>query len=158
MRWHLLKKFEYLRSGYPARALQSFTGGEDFFAEHFPGRPSVPGPLFIEMIAQTGGVLYGMTLGFSKEVVLAKIDSARFVREVKPPCDLVIEATIEDEREDAAWISGVVKQAGETVAEAKILLVAVDVLDGPAGKVVFNEGFLKAYDILNVAKMSEAAA
>ncbi len=158
MRWHLLKKFEYLKPGHPARATQSFTGDEDFFAERFPGRPSVPEPLFIEMIAQTGGVLYGMTLNFSKEVVLAKIDSARFAREVMPPCDLTVEAAIEEEREEAAWITGIVRQNGEAVAEAKILLVAVDALEGPAGKVVFNDGFLKGYDIFNVVKMSEAAA
>jgi 3-hydroxymyristoyl/3-hydroxydecanoyl-(acyl carrier protein) dehydratase len=158
MRWHLLKKFEYLKPGRPARATQSFTGGEDFFAERFPGRPSVPEPLFVEMIAQTGGVLYGLSLGFSKEVVLAKIDSARFVREVNPPCDLTVEAAIEEEREEAAWITGIVRQNGEIVAEAKILLVAVDSLEGPAGKVVFNEGFLKGYDIFNVVKMSETAA
>jgi 3-hydroxyacyl-[acyl-carrier-protein] dehydratase len=156
MRWYLLKKFEYLKPGRPARATQSFTGREDFFAEHFPGKPSVPEPLFIEMIAQTGGVLYGIALGFSKEVVLAKIEMARFAREVNPPCDLVIEAAIEEEREEAAWISGVVKQNGEVVAEAKILLVAVDGLEGPVGKVVFNEIFLKHYDVLNVAKASEA--
>lgn len=158
MRWHLLKKFEYLRPGRPARALQSFSGREDFFAERFPGKPAVPEPLFIEMIAQTGGVLYGVQLGFSKEVVLAKIDSARFAREVTPPCDLVVEAGIEEEREEAAWITGVVKDRGETVAEARLLLVAVDALEGPAGKIVFNDGFLKFFDVANVLKASEALA
>jgi 3-hydroxymyristoyl/3-hydroxydecanoyl-(acyl carrier protein) dehydratase len=156
MRWHLLRKFEYLKPGRPARAVQTFTGREDFFAERFPGMPSVPEPFFIEMIAQTGGVLYGMKLGFSKEVVLAKVESARFVREVKPPCDLVVEAGIDEEREEAAWISGVVKERGVVVAEAKLLLVAVDVLAGEAGKIVFNDGFLKYFDVANVVKASEA--
>jgi 3-hydroxyacyl-[acyl-carrier-protein] dehydratase len=155
MRWHLLEKFEFLKQGRPARARKSFSGDEDFFAEHFPGKPIVPSSLFVEMIAQTGGVLYGMKLGFTKEVVLAKIDSARFAREVKPPCDLAIEADVED-FDGAAWVTGTVKEKGETVAEAKLMLVAVDALEGPAGKIVFNDGFLKSFDIFNVAKASEA--
>jgi hypothetical protein len=44
------------------------------------------------------------------------------------------------------------------VAEARILLVTMDDLGKTEGakKVVFNDGFLKHYDIENVAKLSEA--
>lgn len=154
MRWELIDRFEVLKKGSLARAVKGFAGKEDFFAEHDPASPRVPEPFFIEMIAQTGGVLYGLGIGFKKEVILAKIEGARFSQAVCPPCSFVIEARIDDEREEAAWISGSVSQNGVTVASAKILLVAMDPPDGGPGK-VFNDRFLSHYDVWNVAKNSE---
>jgi 3-hydroxyacyl-[acyl-carrier-protein] dehydratase len=158
MRWDILEKFDVLKKGSCARARKSFSGNEDFFREHFPGRPLVPEPLYIEMIAQAGGVLYGLGLDFKKEVILAKIDRARFERPVAPPCAFVIDAVIEEEREDGAWIAGTVTRNGETVAEARLLLAAVEGLsmNGRARKqIVFSEHFLGHFDVMNIAKKSE---
>lgn len=157
VRWDLVEKFDVLKKGRFARARKAFTGAEDFFAEHFPGKPLVPEPFFIEMIAQTGGVLFGLGMDFQKEVILAKIENARFFKPVAPPCALIVEAGIEEAREEGAWISGVVSQGSEKVAQAKILLAAVDSLTGRKnGKIVFNENFLKQYRIYEVARTSEA--
>ena len=158
MRWDILEKFEVLKKGVKARALKSFSGEEDFFKENFPGRPLVPEPLFIEMVAQTGGVLYGLGFDFKKEVILAKIGEARFLRPVEPPCAFVIDAAIEEAREDGAWISGIVRQNGETVAQTRILLAAVEGLSEnghPKKQIVFSEHFLKHFDVRNIAKKSE---
>jgi 3-hydroxyacyl-[acyl-carrier-protein] dehydratase len=157
MRWDLLEKFEVLRRGDSARAVKTFTGSEDFFAEHFPGSPRVPEPFFVEMIAQCGGVLYGLGLDFQKEVILAKIDDARFFENVAPPCALRVEAVLTAESESGARVSGRVLLGGRAVAEAEILLVAVDGLEGQK-QIVFNETFLKHYDVYNVARKSQAAA
>ena len=158
MRWDLIEKFEVLKKGEYSRATKRFSGLEDFFRDHFPGKPLVPEPLFVEMIAQAGGVLLGLGIDFKKEVVLAKISRAKFYREVPPPCEFEIEAHIDGEREEGAWISGVVRSGGATVAEASILLVTMDSLvDGQNGKIVFNETFLKHYDVYQVAKMSQGA-
>ena len=159
MRWNLIEKFEVLKKGEFSRAVKRFSGREDFFPEHFPGKPLVPEPLFVEMIAQAGGVLLGLGIDFKKEVVLAKISKAKFYQEVAPPCEFEIEARIDEEREEGAWISGVVRSTGKTVAEASILLVTMDSLvDGQNGKIVFNETFLKHYDVYQVAKMSQSAS
>ncbi|OIO37069.1 MAG: hypothetical protein AUJ72_05305 [Candidatus Omnitrophica bacterium CG1_02_46_14] len=155
MRWDLIEKFEVLKKGEVASAVKSFTGFEDFFSENFPGNPLVPEPLFIEMIAQAGGVLFGLGLDFKKEVILAKILEANFFQSVKPPCQFLIEARVDDEREEGAWISGTVKLGEKIVAEASILLVTIDSLEGNKTQVVFNENFLKHYDIYHIAKVSE---
>ena len=110
------------------------------------------------MIAQTGGVLLGVGIRFEKEVILAKIREAKFPRQVRPPCQFLVEATIEEEREEGAWIAGTVKLDGQVVAEAKILLITIEALDqGRKRQVVFNENFLKHYRILEIVKMSEEA-
>ena len=156
MRWDLIDKFEILKKGSHSRARKSFSGREDLFKEHFPGRPLIPGSLFIEMVAQAGGVLFGLALDFKKEVILAKISEARFFAEVAPPCELVVEARVEEEREEGAWISGRVDRDGRTVAEVSLLLVSMEKLNGARDSVVFNKGFLKHYDVHNIAKASEA--
>ena len=151
-----MDEFSVIKKGKISRASKEFSGEEDFFAEHYPGDPRVPEPLFIEMIAQAGGVLYGLGIGFKKEVILVKIEDAVFHSSVKPPCRLEIEAKIEGDSEDGAWVSGSVSCQGKIVASAKILLIAIESLNGlPAGKVVFNDGFLSHYDVWNVAKKSE---
>ncbi len=159
MRWDLIDQFEVLKKGAYARARKSFSGGEDFFKEHFPGKPLVPQVLFIEMIAQTGGVLFGLGMDFTKEVILAKIHDAKFVGQVAPPCAFCVEARLEEEREEGAWISGVVRQEEKMVAEAKILLVTFDALNENSGKkVVFNDHFLEHFNIREIARMSEVAS
>ncbi len=155
MRWDLIDKFEILKKGETATAVKSFSGDEDFFTEHFPGNPLVPEPLFVEMIAQTGGVLFGLGLDFKKEVILAKILDANFFRPVKPPCHFLIETRIDDEREEGAWISGSVKLGNETIAEASVLFVTIASLGENKEKVVFNDGFLQHFDVYNVAKASD---
>ncbi len=156
MRWDLVDSFSVLKKGKVSRASKKFTGKEDFFAEHHPGHPLVPEPLFVEMIAQAGGVLYGLGIDFKKEVILVKIEDAVFHSAVTPPCHLDIEARIEGESEDGAWVSGTVSLGGKPVATAKIMLIAIESLNNlPSGKIVFNDGFLSHYDVWNVAKKSE---
>ena len=156
MRWDLLDRFDLLKKNELARAVKSFSGKEDFFAEHHPGSPWVPEPLMIEMIAQAGGVLYGLGIGFKKEVILVKIEDALFHSAVRPPCEFRVEASIGDEREEGAWIVGKVHLGGKLIASARVLLIAIESLNGlEAGKIVFNDGFLSHYDIWNVAKKSE---
>lgn len=156
MRWQLLDKIEVLQKGRYARAVKAYSGKEDLFAEHYPGKPVVPEPLLIEMIAQAGGILYGLGLDFKKEVILAKIAKAGFPYEVEPPCAFVIEARITDEREEGAWITGVVRSGAKVVAEAEMLLVTMpSLVEGQQGSVVFTKSFLEHYHVYEVARQSE---
>jgi len=50
--------------------------GADFFRGHFPGRPIMPGVLVAEALAQTSGLLIGLTHGARMEyqLYLAQVD------------------------------------------------------------------------------------
>ena len=140
MRWQLIDRFLFLKKGGPARAVKSFTGTEDIFTDHFPGKALVPEPFFIEMIAQTGGVLYGLGLDFQKELILAKVEEARFFTQVPPPCEFTVEAHIEEVHEQGGWISGSVCLRDRTVASCRLLLVLMDALSDDGKKIALVRG------------------
>ncbi len=47
---------ESLEPGASVRAAVRFSGGEAFFAGHFPGNPIVPGVILTEALAQAAGI------------------------------------------------------------------------------------------------------
>src|SRR6266511_2771405 len=82
MRWIWIDRFLEFHSRKSARALKNLSLAEDYFADHFPGYPVMPGSLILEGLAQTGGILVGEANDFREKVVLAKVPMARFHREV----------------------------------------------------------------------------
>lgn len=67
----------------------------DIFKGHFPGHPVMPGVLMLEALAQTAGIaLMGHPDLEGKLGFLAKVDGAKFRRQVVPGDTLVLEARI----------------------------------------------------------------
>src|SRR6266852_4919053 len=120
MRWIWIDRFLEFHSGKSARALKNLSLAEDYFADHFPGYPVMPGPLMLEGLAQTGGILVGEANDFREKVVLAKIQWARFHREVFAGEQLIYEVELLHLRPEGASIQGKVLVEGATVVEAEL--------------------------------------
>jgi 3-hydroxyacyl-[acyl-carrier-protein] dehydratase len=126
MRWIWIDRFLEFEHGKSARALKNLSMAEDHFAEHFPGYPVMPGPLILEGLAQTGGILVGEANDFKEKVVLAKINWARFHRDALAGEQLIYDVTILNLRPEGAAIEGKVTSDGRPVAEAEIFFAHLD--------------------------------
>ncbi len=126
MRWIWIDRFLDFQRGRSARALKNLSLAEDYFADHFPGYPVMPGCLILEGLAQTGGILVGEANDFREKVVLAKIRSAQFYREARAGEQLVYDVELLDLRPEGAAVRGRATSRGEPVAEAEIFFAHLD--------------------------------
>ena len=126
MRWLWIDTFVEFNSGQSARAVKNLSLAEDYFADHFPGYPVMPAPLILEGLAQTGGILVGEARDFKEKVVLAKLPSARFHREVLAGEQLTYAVELRTIRDEGASVVGRVLVGDELVAEAEIFFAHLD--------------------------------
>ena len=113
--------------GESARCRWELTGEEDFFAGHFPGRPTLPGVLMLEALAQTGAVAALQDERFAGKLLLfGGVDRARFRRQVLPGDTLTLEVTMGRMSARAGRGHGVATVAGEKACEADLLFIVAD--------------------------------
>jgi 3-hydroxyacyl-[acyl-carrier-protein] dehydratase len=116
-----------LEPGQRARGRWHLTGDEAFFGGHFPGRPTLPGVLMVEALAQLGGIAVLSDARFAGRLPLfGGIDKARFRRQVLPGDVLDLEVTLGRLSARAGTGTGTASVDGELACEASLLFVLVD--------------------------------
>jgi 3-hydroxyacyl-[acyl-carrier-protein] dehydratase len=113
--------------GESARCSWVLTGDEPFFAGHFPGRPTLPGVLMLEALAQAGAIAALQDERFAGKLLLfGGVDKARFRRQVLPGDTLSLEMTMGRMSARAGKGAGVASVGGAVACQADLLFVVAD--------------------------------
>ncbi len=123
----LLTEITDLVPGESARGFWQLTGEEDFFRGHFPGRPTLPGVLMVESLAQLGAMALLTDERYAGKLPLfGGIDKARFRRQVSPGDQLDLEIHMGRMSARAGKGSASASVDGEMACAAELLFVIVD--------------------------------
>lgn len=149
-------------------AVKTVSLSEEHLHDHFPGGPVMPASLMIEGMAQTAGILVGSINHFREKVILAKINAARFDKDVFPGQTIRYEARIERIDAQGASTHGIVQRlshtgdnvgAWEEIAAVDLMFSHLDQnmagLEFPKENFVFSDNFRM---ILRAAGMEHAAS
>ena len=137
MRWLLLDKVQSILKG--KRAVTS---------AKVPNAPYSSEVLFIEMMAQTGGLLVGAESDYRKDLIFAKIENATITAVPKSGTPLLIEAWSESLGTDGGWLEATITCAEGPVASAKLLLMAVSGMSTTQTQsITFHEAFMNHFDV-----------
>jgi len=118
MRFILFDRIEELKKGEHAILVKNVSQTEDYFIDHFPGYPVVPGSIILGSFEQGGEILLGASFDFSCRAVLKRLSRVSLRHTVLPGDQLRISLTIDSTNANCIKAVGWVKE--KRVADANL--------------------------------------
>ena len=130
MRYFMLDRITEFIKGNRASGIKNISLSEDILHDHFPTYPVFPGALVIEAMAQLGGFLFEMSINRPEKIrraLLAQIERAKFHKMAEPGDQLLLQAHMAEQMDDAAKIDIRVNLSEEKIAVAKLTFVLMEI-------------------------------
>jgi 3-hydroxyacyl-[acyl-carrier-protein] dehydratase len=134
MRFFLIDKITQWQPGVSGRAVKNIALSEDFFDDHFPLKPIMPGALLVEGMAQLAGLLLEEGVrranGRNVKALMSIIKEAKFRRPAYPGDRLEYQATVGSVNE-LGGMAQVKAYVGEELLAECMLLFSFHEIDNP---------------------------
>jgi 3-hydroxyacyl-[acyl-carrier-protein] dehydratase len=135
MRFFLFDRITKWQVGSAAEAVKNVALSEDFFDDHFPRRPIMPGVLMIEGMAQLAGLLIEASHkdkhGQDAKAILVVLERTKFRGMIRPGDTLTYRAEVSAVNADGGKASASAMCNGKTVASTGMVF-AFQFVDDPA--------------------------
>ena len=134
MRFILIDRITSWEPGIQAEATKNIALSEDFFDDHFPLKPVMPGVLILEGLAEIAGLLLEETVRQQQarrvKALLSIIEKAKFRDFVTPGDSLTYKATIEPINDLGGKMKGLIFRQDRQIGDA-ILIFSLLEIDNP---------------------------
>jgi len=119
MRFFLIDRITRWEVGTSAEATKNVALSEDFFDDHFPRRPIMPGVLIIEGMAQLSGLLLEASLKDryqrDAKAILTILERTKFREPIRPGDCLTYQTEVKSVNENGGKVSAVASCDGRVV-------------------------------------------
>jgi 3-hydroxyacyl-[acyl-carrier-protein] dehydratase len=124
VRFVLLDRITSLEPGKSGKALKNVAFSEDFFDDHFPLKPIMPGVLILEGLAQLSGLVLeeGMgQRGRRVKALMSIVEKAKFRRPARPGDQLDYSTTVQSMNDLGGKVSARATAEGAAIAECSLV-------------------------------------
>ena len=106
MAYHFIDRILECEPGERVAAIKALALNEEFFRDHFPGMPVLPGAMILEGFVQAARHCLSAADGRSDEWLLHEVANMRFNRFARPGEVLRLDAEKVEEKDGAVWFKG----------------------------------------------------
>ena len=125
MRFLLIDKITNWEPGRKATAIKNVSLSEDFFDDHFPLKPIMPGVLVLEGMAQLAGLLLEAGVreesGRNIKALMSVVEKAKFRSPARPGDSLEYRVEVISVNELGGSVKTRALAAGELIAESSLI-------------------------------------
>ncbi len=132
MRFLFVDRILRLTPGKEAVILKNVSNSEDFFSDHFPGRPIMPGCLVLESCDQAARLLLAKSAEFQQLPRLAAVGNGKFRHVVQPGDALQVLVSVVSRDAGTAKVRASATVGERTMAQAVLSYALVAASEDPA--------------------------